>query len=408
MTLPYSIYLTLKYLKPKRSIVTVINLFSVVAVSIGVAVLIVIISVMAGFDDMWRDKILKFQPHIVVMTGEPIPAPDKLAEEIRGLPGVVGAVPYIETEVVLAHDRYKRPAMIRATDLWRDKIIQQVSNHVERGRFLLDPEECLIGYDLARTLGVQVGDEVVAFTIHSIASDGEIRLPDELTVAGIFNVGMYEIDKQYVVTTLETGRDLLGYDDEADGISVFTEDIWQADKYMQQVKKTVGPLYWVRSWRQMHQHTFDSLEMEKNMMFFVLLFITAIASLFIMVTLIILVIQKMRDIGLQQAVGVSSGQIMRTFLLYGATIGTTGVSLGLGLGLLIVSYRNPMLVFMRRTTNFELFPKEVYGFNELPATVDPGDLTSICLSAFVLCLFASIIPAYYASRLHPVKALRHD
>ena len=408
MRLPFTLFLTLKYLKPKRGFVSVVNVIGVVGVMLGVAVLIIVISVMSGFDDMWRDKILSFQPHILVVGGALLEDPDSLADGIEEVPGIEGAAPFVETLVLLKKGSRAHAPMLRGTDLERDKIINKIENDRLEGSMQLEDDECLVGIDLARILGINVGDEVLAYTQESISSENELRLAEELTVVGIFNVGMYQIDEGYVVTSLNTARDLLGLEMEAHGISVKTEDILQAERFAVDVKNAVGPYFSVRPWTQINKQLFDTLAVEKNMMFFILIFISVVAAFGIMSTLITVSIQKTREIGLLKAVGFSSNRISSVFVLYGLVQGVLGIVLGVISGLTVLKYRNEILEFAGRVFKIELFPKDLYYLSELPARTSPQDVIQICLTVLVICVIASFIPARRAAKLDPVKALRNE
>lgn len=408
MRLPFPIFLALKYLKPKRAFVSVVNILCVVGVMVGVAVLIVVISVMAGFDNMWRDKILSFQPHILVLAGELIDEPESLADEIEQVPGIEGAAPFVESLVVIQKGQRVHAPMLRATDLDRDKIINKIDNDDFEGSIELGDEECLVGVDLARSMNIHIGDELLVYTPQSFTTDNELRLPEELTVAGIFNVGMYQIDEGYLVTTLNTGRDLLGLEMEAHGISVKTEDILRAPGYAALVKEQVGPYFYVRPWTEINRQLFATLAVEKNMMFFILLFINVVAAFGIMSTLITVSIQKTREIGLLKSVGFASNRILLVFLLYGLVQGVIGVVLGVGVGLLILKYRNDILQFTGDTLNMELFPKDLYYLNELPAATSAEDVLRIGISVLLICVVASVIPAARSAMLDPVRALRNE
>lgn len=408
MRLPFPIFLALKYLKPKRAFVSVVNILCVVGVMVGVAVLIVVISVMAGFDNMWRDKILSFQPHILVLAGELIDEPESLADEIEQVPGIEGAAPFVESLVVIQKGQRVHAPMLRATDLDRDKIINKIDNDDFEGSIELGDEECLVGVDLARSMNIHIGDELLVYTPQSFTTDNELRLPEELTVAGIFNVGMYQIDEGYLVTTLNTGRDLLGLEMEAHGISVKTEDILRAPGYAALVKEQVGPYFYVRPWTEINRQLFATLAVEKNMMFFILLFINVVAAFGIMSTLITVSIQKTREIGLLKSVGFASNRILLVFLLYGLVQGVIGVVLGVGVGLLILKYRNDILQFTGDTLNMELFPKDLYYLNELPAATSAEDVMRIGISVLLICVVASVIPAARSAMLDPVRALRNE
>ncbi|MFH0880108.1 MAG: ABC transporter permease, partial [Lentisphaerota bacterium] len=192
MNLPFSLYLALKYLKPKRTFLSVVTVISVLGVLLGVAVLVIVLSVMSGFDDMWRDKILSFNAHVTVTGSGIIEDEDELLEKIRAIDGVTGAAPFVQGVVFIQkNDRVYTP-MVRGIDVEREKTVSKIPENMVDGKFSVEDDEVVIGADLAARMGVRVGDKILVYSPQNFTSTDEIRLPEELTVSGLFSVGMWE------------------------------------------------------------------------------------------------------------------------------------------------------------------------------------------------------------------------
>jgi len=239
-------------------------------------------------------------------------------------------------------------------------------------------------------------------------SGDEIRLPEEMPVRGIFEVGMWDFDMGYALTSLEAARDLYDMEEGVHGLQVMTEDPFRADRTARRIQQALGRRYRVVTWMQLNRQLFAALRVEKNMMFFLLIFITVVAAFGITNTLITLAVQKTKEIGLLKALGFPSGTIMRIFLWQGWISGFIGTGLGLGLGLLALQYRNEILHFLARRFHLDLFPKELYRLSEIPARTSVHDLVLIAAVVLVLCTLAGVIPALRAARQDPARALRYE
>jgi lipoprotein-releasing system permease protein len=219
---------------------------------------------------------------------------------------------------------------------------------------------------------------------------------------------MYEFDVSFIFTSLELAQDLYNYQGQVHGYSIMTDNPDLASDVKVALNNVLPDSMSAHTWMQMNRPIFTALAVEKNMMFFLLIFIDVVAAFGVMSTLITFVVQKTREIGVLKAMGAGPLKIMLVFTLQGMIIGTIGTSLGLACGLLLVRFRNEFLDLMRRTTGFEVFPREIYHFPSLPAHVEAGDVAVICLASFLLCTLAGLIPAYFGSRLSPVEAMNRE
>jgi len=426
--LPFELFLALRYLRPKRTFVSIITLISIVGVALGVAVLIIVISVMSGFDHDLRDKILGFSAHLTVKeSGATMKNYPRVAEAIRANKNVRGVSPFVLGPVLVeSQGDSNRPSMqdapmLRGVDPANEGKVSKLPSEIKRGVFDLSGRGVLVGVDFADYLQLQVGDTLSIYSIREIKKMKEARehkreltiMPDDYEVRGIFDTGYYEYNARVIVTSLANAQDLYDLDDSVHGLFVMLDDPYQADTVKTQLEQTLnyqtkGGMFYAQSWMDDNSGILSALVVEKNVMFYLLFFIVLVAALCILSAQITFVIQKTREIGMLKALGATQLQISGIFLVQSAIIGVIGVAAGYGLGMLAVVYRNEFLHFMRNATGWELFPKSVYGFGELPALIMPSDVAIICVSSFVICLLGGLLPAVRAGRLKPVEALRYE
>ncbi len=408
MAFPFSLFLAFKYLKPKRSFISVVTVFSVLGVLLGVAILVIVLSVMTGFDNMWRTKILSFKPNLTVThTYGIIENPDEVCEQIAQVPGVTGVAASVELRVMLQHEGRLVTPILLGVSPDRAASVSRIPENMIAGSFDLERSGLVIGGDLASQLGVLVGDVVLVHSPRSVMTKDEIHLPEELDLVGVFDLGMRDFDAGFVLTSISVARDLMGMDEGAYSIYVMVDDPFRFEHYAKAVQQAVGNDYTVRTWQDVDKLLFDALAHEKTMMFILLAFITVVAIFCVTVTLIVIVVQKTSEIGLLKALGVPTWKILLAFLIHGWVQCLIGTAAGIGSGLLIL-VNLPNIVRLLARCNVSVFPKAIYGLSEIPWETSPKDLIQICVMVMVVCTLSCIIPVLRAAFLDPVEAFRQE
>ena len=395
----------MKYLKPKRSVASAITVFSILGVMIGIAAVICVRSVMTGFGDIWERKILDFKPHITLIapTGPVVHGEEEIAERLRKVPGVVSVTPTINTRVMLAYrGRVLAPVMI-GVDADEFTKAYNVGEPCE-GTFNLDGDSIVIGRHVARQLGVWVGDEVTVYSPKTLVSKDEVFLPVKWKVAGIFSCGQYDYDSGYVVASLPNVRDIMGMEKGVLAIHVKTDCPTQEERFNAIVDATRETGLTAMTWRQADREIFSALAVEKNMTAVLMLLISLVAIFCVMITLLVMTVQKTPEIGLLKALGFSRRQIMGVFMTHGLIQCSAGVVMGLLASWAILSNLQNIVEFLAKF-GVTVFPESVYGLPEIPHRLIFSDVAWAVVFVFVFGVLASFIPALLAAAKDPVKAL---
>jgi lipoprotein-releasing system permease protein len=384
MSLPFELQLALRYLRPKRTFVSVITLISIIGVMLGVAVLIIVISVMTGFDKELRDKILGFDPHLRVSryNSRPVKNYRELGEVISSNANVKAVAPYVLQQVfVSTQPEFGEPAYaaqyVRGIDPKTESHISVIPKSVVDGEFNLRGNRILIGSVFAQNMNLHVGDKIVLMSGRDLYALSKAKndekqdaiVPDDFEIAGIYDVGHYEYNAAFIIMSLVTAQELYGLGDSVNGLSVMLQEPEAANVVRKELSQAIGGDIAISTWIEEHSTFLDALVVEKNVMFYLLFFIMIVAAFGIMSAQITFVVQKTREIGMLKALGASSLQIMTVFLSQSLMVGVVGVTVGLGIGRLAIGYRNEFLGLLRRLFHFELFPAKLYMFSQLPALI---------------------------------------
>ncbi|HDQ41003.1 MAG TPA: lipoprotein-releasing ABC transporter permease subunit [Desulfonatronum sp.] len=405
-------FIALRYLLTKRhhAFISVISWVAILGVALGVAALIVVLGVMNGFSNELRDKILGVNAHVIVTSLEgTIRDHERLGEKARHVPGVAGAMPFLYSEVMLSSPLGVKGAVLRGIDPQSAQQVITLSRDLIQGHVQdLDDEKTseqgvIVGAELASRLGLRVGSPVNLLSpAGQRSAAGFSPSVKPFLVQGIFRTGMYEYDSSLAYVSIPTAQDLLGFrDDVVNGLEIRLDDVYAAKKVAEDLEIALGgfPLH-VRTWMEMNQNLFAALKLEKTAMFVILVMIVLIGSFSIITTLVMLVMEKTKDIAVLASMGASSRQIGRIFILLGTTIGAAGTMLGFCFGLLLCS--------LLQRYQFITLPMDVYYLDHLPVELQWTDLSLIALAAMTMCFLATLYPARKASGLQPAEALRYE
>ena len=429
LSLPAPLFLAARYLKPKRTFLAVITLISVLGVTLGITVLILVMSVMTGFERELQRKVIGFDAHLLVTNDGLIDGWKDLVSKSEKTKGVVAASPFVQGPVIVEFNHQRLAPKIRGIEPELELKVSDLSKFIISGKLDLADDSTVIGSELARTLGVHVGDLLTVYSpgnlgevidqldklkektgkgtkAEEIDSIRQMVLPTQLTVTGIFESGRYLYDSEFLLVPLHIGQELYGLGGSVHGLSIRTVDPDRAAEIREDLKKNLPEELSCVTWMDLNKQLFDAIAMERHVMFFLLMFIILVAAFGIMNTLITVTVQKTREIGVLKALGARTWQIVSVFLVQGMVVGVIGVASGLVLGMTLIRWRNEVSQWLASVLGVEIFPRSVYQFNEIPAEIVPTDVALICISAFVICSLAALIPAWIASRMDPVKALR--
>ena len=437
MHLPLDIFLALRYLRPKRTFVSFITLLSILGPTLGVAILLIVNSIMAGFGKDIQENIMSWQAHLHVFPNmkSTLDDPDKIIAilEKHG----VKASPLIQDAALIQvkastlsgqTEQLIQPKVVYGIDPARESEVTGIKGAMIYGKYDIEEGEAIVGDRLASATGLRIGS---SFLIHSPArltqnvkwdKDGqvhvgqpdEVYLPEEVKVVGIFSMGFAEFDDNVIFVRRDQAADLFGYDwGTATSVEGKVPDPMQMDKLMQELNSSINEPNRLRrfkivTWKERNQMLFSTLQVEKKLMAFLMTFILLVASFSIAATLITVVVQKTREIGTLKAVGVSSWTVARIFMFQGAAIGVFGTTFGITLGLLVIHYRNAIAAILSKIMGHDVFPPELYHLNHLPALWTASDLVTVSILSMTVCILAALIPAIFASALPPAKSLQDN
>jgi len=421
MNIRTELFLAWRYLRPKRNAVSVITCISIAGVTLGVAVLIVVLAVMTGFTDMMKEKLLETTAHIQIydyMGFIKDPASVISVVEKNG----ASAMPVVYKPVLIQKDERFVPKGVLGIDPLKVNKKFNIDENLKAGKFSLEKNEAIVSDIIAQELNLIVGDKILLHAPNKLAKMVKVKekgkieidekadmyLPGEFKVSGIYSFGKYDFDKNIIFTNIDDANELFGMPwGSASTVYVWTKDPFDMNDTLKALHDAL-PGKAIMSWQQINRKLLGVLAVEKNMMFFLLIFIVLVAAFSITNTLITVVVQKTRMLGLLKALGSSSGSVMRVFILQGFFVGLLGTVFGNALGISVIYWRNNIMHSISRTTGMELFPKEFYFFNELPAHIVTHDLLFIGIISVILCTTGGIIPAWRAARLDPASALRYE
>ena len=394
----YAILISLRYLfsKKRKRFISFMSLVSIIGVAVGVASLIVVLAVMSGFGYELQKRIIGSNPHIVIERGMGLTSSEykEMVEKIDRLPRVEGSYPFISGQAIIRAKHATQGIAIRSVDTDNKRDIVKLGRQIKEGIVNLSENGIAVGTELAHSLDIGLGSEIEVLT--TAAQKGR-----EFKVEGIFSSGMYEYDLNFAYVRLDTASKLFETRGMVNGVGVDIDNIDNVVKSKSVVQAAIAPDYCIRTWIEVNKSLFSALKLEKWTMFVILTLIVIVAALNIISTLSVMVTEKTKDIGILKAIGATRSAIMFIFALQGLMIGAIGVLSGLAAG--------TGIVWALDTYRFPILPESIYyGINYLPVRMAYSDSLVIAGAAFIISLLASIYPAYEASRLHPVEALRYE
>ena len=415
MKLPYEWLIGTRYLRATqgRGFVSFISMICIAGLMLGVAVLIVVLSVMNGFEQELRSRILTVTSHATLM-GLDGPLPDWRGAREAALkqPGVQAATPYIEAQAMFASGPRLTGAQLRGVDPAEEARTVGLGRQLLQGRLdSLQPGRyrVILGEALAQELGVQVGGSVVLIAPQGTATPtGIVPRMRRFEVSGIFRSGMYEFDRGLALVNLADAARLYRMGDDVTGIRLALADPLAAPATVRQLALALGGGFYVSDWTRNHANFFRSIQMTKSMMFVILLMVVGVAAFNIVATLVMIVKEKQTDIAILRTLGAGPANVLAAFAVQGVLIGVTGIVLGVGLGALVATNLESLVHGLERLTGNKFLDAKVYFMSDLPAQVQLADVLQIGGVAFVLCALATVYPAWRAARTAPARALRHE
>ena len=415
MALPYELRVGLRYTRAKRRnhFISFISMISMFGIALGVAALIVVLSVMNGFHTELRGRILAVVAHVQISgaSGE-MSEWQHVAEQAAQHPGVLAAAPYIQEQGMLSFGSTVRGVMVRGVVPELENTVDDFRSHMKKGQLeslVPDSFNIVLGSDLARALGVTVGDKVTLIAPQgAVTPAGVLPRMKTFTVSAVFEVGMYEYDSGLALIGMADAQKLYRMDDRVSGVRLKLEDLFKSRAVVERLANTLDTAAYISDWTQSHANFFRAVAIEKNMMFIILSLIVAVAAFNIVSTLVMAVTDKQSDIAILRTLGASPRSIMGIFMVQGALIGTIGLGLGVIGGVTLALNVDVVVPFIERMLGTQLFSKEVYYISNLPSELQWSDVITITAVSFVLSLVATIYPSWRASRVNPAEALRYE
>jgi len=415
----YELFVGLRFTRARKRnsgrnhFISFISLVSMLGIALGVAALIVVLSVMNGFQKEVRARILGVASH-VQLTGADNRLADwqAVAKEAAVHPQVVAAAPFVNAQGMLLFGAAVRGAVVRGIVPQLEEKVADIGRNMVAGKLeALAPGEfgIVLGAELARALGAVSGDKVTLIAPQGLVTPAGI-LPrlKQFTVAGLFEVGMFEYDSGLALIHVQDAQKLYGMAEYVSGVRLKLQDLFQSREVTRDLMARMRGDIYISDWTRSHANFFRAVQIEKTMMFIILLLIVAVAAFNIVSTLVMAVTDKQPDIAILRTLGASPGGIMQIFIVQGALIGVIGMLLGLAGGIALAVNIDVVVPFLERLLNIRFLSREVYYITELPSDLQRGDVIVIALVSLALSLLATIYPSWRASRVNPAEALRYE
>ena len=412
---PYELFIGLRYTRSRQRnrFISFISMVSVIGIALGITVLITVLSVMNGFQGEIRTRILGVASHVQI-TGADNALADwrRTADAAAKHEQVIAAAPYVSAQGLLSSGNAVRGAFIRGVLPEREELVAEFSRHMKSGTVAaLQPGGfgIVLGVEIARTLGVMVGDKVVL-----IAPQGQVTpagiLPRlrQFTVVGIFAVDHYEFDSGLALIHLEDAQRLYRLGEQVTGVRLKLKDLFQSGAVVRDLARSLGPDAYISDWTRQHANFFRAVEIEKRMMFLIVFLIIAVAAFNIVSSLFMAVKDKQADIAILRTLGASPGSVMKIFLIQGTLIGLIGTLAGVAGGIALAANVDVVVPFIENLLGFKFLAKDVYYISDLPSELKTADVVITAVFSFTLSMLATIYPSWRASKINPAEALRYE
>jgi lipoprotein-releasing system permease protein len=416
----YEWFIGLRYLKAKRkqTFISIITVISIAGVMVGVMALIVVLAVMSGFEKTLKERILGTQAHLHLLkaTQEGLDQYQEITKRVEETKGVASAAPFIISQVMLSSESNVFGVVLKGIDPDRVGRVTELANNLKSGRLEDlkggkegDSPGIILGVELAKHLSVSLNDSIqVISPLGTVTPMGMMPKMKRFRVKGIFYSGMYEFDNTMAYVSLESAQKFFSMGDRVTGIEIKTDDIYKVKEIGREIRRKMGFPFWTKDWMEMNRNLFSALRLEKIAMFIILVLIVLVAAFNIISTLIMVVMEKNKDIAILKSMGASSRSILKIFTIEGGVIGVVGTILGTILGLGAAFNLEKITDFVERLFGFKILSSDVYYIDKLPSQVNPLDVTLIVLTAVLISLLATLYPSWRASKLDPAEALRYE
>jgi len=416
----YEWFIGLRYLKAKRkqTFISIITVISIAGVMVGVMTLIVVLAVMSGFEKTLKEKILGTQAHLVLLKASQkgMDHYEEVLKEVEGVGGVVSAAPFIFSQVMLSSESNVSGVVLKGIDPDRVGKVTELAHNLKAGRLqdlkrveAGDLPGIILGVELAKNLSISLNDPIqVISPLGTMTPVGMMPKMKKFRVKGIFHSGMYEYDTTMAYVSLDSAQKFFTMGDHITGIEIKTNDIYNVKKIGKEIRKKIGFPFWTKDWMEMNRNLFSALRLEKIAMFIILVLIVLVAAFNIISTLIMVVMEKNKDVAILKSMGAPPKGILKIFIIEGGVIGVVGTILGTISGLVIALNLEKVTGFVENLFGFKILSSDVYYIETLPSQVNPLDVGLIVMTAILISLLATLYPSWRASKLDPAEALRYE
>ena len=412
---PLELFVGLRYLRAKRRnhFISFISLISVVGIALGIIVIITVLSVMNGFQTEIRDRMLRMTAHANVLELDgTLDNWQDAAQAVEHVEQIVGVAPYVEGQAMVVRGTQVTGLLLRGVDPIKESNVSEIRNYMiendldtlQAGKFRI-----LIGSELARYLGAQIGDKITVITPEaSVTPAGILPKLRRFKVAGIYEVGMNQYDRNTAVVHIEDAKRLYRLGDKVTGLRLKLTDLFLVPGLTQKLNSDLQGAYWVTDWTRSHRNFFRAVKMEKTMMFIIMTLIVAVAAFNVVSMLVMVVTDKQSDIAILRTFGVSSRSVLWVFIIQGSMIGLVGTVLGVVGGVALALNLEGIVASIEELFNTQFLPSSVYYISDLPSEVLASDVIFVAVVSFTLTVLATLYPAFRAAKTEPATALRYE